>query len=321
MRAIRLISLLTLSMVAGSLPGLALAQRTSPALSFPDASREADLPNLPGSGPYPAIMETETSLPDHVVYRPSDLAKMGSRKLGVVLWGNGGCSADGASARQHLLEIASHGYVVITPGHILSGPSAKEKPAPGTPLGQLPPVATTSADMRNGLDWALARNADKAGRYAGRIDPAMTAASGHSCGGLQALELAPDPRIHALIINNSGVFADGSNPIQGISVNKAMLKRIHTPVIYILGGPTDIAYPNGTDDFTKIDHVPAALVNIPVGHGGTFGRPYGGAVAQVVVDWLEWQLRGDETAGRSFTGPACRLCVAPGYTIERKKID
>jgi hypothetical protein len=269
-------------------------------------------------------METDASLPDHVIYRPSDLAKMGSRKLGVVLWGNGGCSADGASARQHLLEIASHGYLVITPGRILSGPSATEKPAaraPGTPQGQLPPVATTSADVRAGLDWALARNAGKAGRYAGRIDPTMTAVSGHSCGGLQALELAPDPRIHALIINNSGIFADGSNPIQGISVNKAMLKRIHTPVIYILGGPTDIAYPNGTDDFTKIDHVPAALVNIPVGHGGTFGKPYGGAVAQVVVDWLEWQLRGDKTAGRSFTGPACRLCVAPGLAIARKKID
>ncbi|MDE1916820.1 MAG: hypothetical protein KGJ57_12565 [Sphingomonadales bacterium] len=303
---------------------MALAQQLPPSAASPDASREAALPNLPGSGPYPAIMETDASLPNHVIYRPSNLAKMRARKLGVVLWGNGGCSADGASARQHLLEIASHGYLVIAPGRILSGPSATESPAPraaDTPPGQLPPVATTSADLRAGLDWALAQNADKASRYAKRIDPAMTAASGHSCGGLQALELAPDLRIHALIINNSGIFADGSNPIRGISVNKAMLKRIHTPVIYILGGPSDIAYPNGTDDFKRIDHVPAALVNLPVGHGGTFGKPYGGAVAQVAVDWLEWQLRGDLTAGRSFTGPACRLCVAPGFTIERKKID
>ena len=299
----------------------ALAQTPPPPAPSAEAAREAALPNLPGSGPYPAIMEVDPSLPEHVIYRPADLAKMGARKLGVVLWGNGGCSADGASARQHLLEIASHGYVVIAPGRILSGPSATEKPAPRAP-GAAPGalnVATTSADVRAGLDWALAQNKAQS-RYAGRIDPALTAASGHSCGGLQALELAPDPRIHAVVINNSGVFADGSNPIRGITVNKAMLRSIHTPIIYILGGPTDIAFPNGSDDFARIDHVPAALVNLPVRHGGTFGKPYGGAVAKVALDWLEWQLRGDMTAGRTFTGPACRLCVSPGYTIERKKI-
>jgi hypothetical protein len=47
---------------------------------------------------------------------------MGEQKLGVVAWGNGGCSADGASAGFPLLELASHGYLVIASGHILSGP-------------------------------------------------------------------------------------------------------------------------------------------------------------------------------------------------------
>ena len=41
---------------------------------------------------------------------PKDLAALGAEKLGVVAWGNGGCSEDGASSRLHLLEIASHGY-------------------------------------------------------------------------------------------------------------------------------------------------------------------------------------------------------------------
>ena len=39
-------------------------------------------------------------------------------------------------------------------------------------------------------------------------------------------------------------------------------------VIYILGGPSDIAYPNGMDDFARIGHVPVAVANLPVGHGG-----------------------------------------------------
>ena len=61
----------------------------------------------------------------YVVYQPKDLAGAESKgKLGVYVWGNGGCSADGASSRFHLTEIASHGYVVIVPGKILSGPKA-----------------------------------------------------------------------------------------------------------------------------------------------------------------------------------------------------
>ncbi|MFY8194122.1 MAG: hypothetical protein ACOVKV_03460, partial [Novosphingobium sp.] len=110
-------------------------------------------------------------------------------------------------------------------------------------------------------------------------------------------------------------------PIRGITVNKAMLDKLHTPVLYVLGGPDDIAFPNGTDDFKRIDKVPAALVQLPVGHGGTFRTANGGAVAGIAVDWLDWQLRGDKAAARSFTGSNCRLCVVPGWTIEKKKID
>jgi hypothetical protein len=284
----------------------------------------AGMPDSSGTGPYPAVKEMVASLPDHVVYRPADLAALGSRKLGILIWGNGGCSADGASARHHLAEIASHGYVAIAPGTIRSGPGA---PAPTTaarapnPAGQLPPVATTSADLIAAIDWAYAENKRAGSPFFGKLDTAKLAVAGHSCGGLQALEVAPDPRIRAVIINNSGVFADGSNPIPGITVNKAMLKRLHTPVLYILGGPTDIAYPNGMDDFRQIDTVPVMVANLDVGHGGTFGKPNGGAVASVAVDWLDWQLSGDKRAAARFTGKDCGLCTDPAWKIERKRID
>jgi hypothetical protein len=69
-----------------------------------------DRPDTPGTGRFPAIKEEVASLPAHVVYRPKDLSALGALKLGVVAWGNGGCSDDGANSRLHLLEIASHGY-------------------------------------------------------------------------------------------------------------------------------------------------------------------------------------------------------------------
>ena len=39
-----------------------------------------------------------------------------------------------------------------------------------------------------------------------------------------------------------------------------------------------------------------AVANLPVGHGGTYSEPNGGAAAQVAVAWLNWQLRGDAKA-------------------------
>jgi hypothetical protein len=103
-----------------------------------------------------------------------------------------------------------------------------------------------------------------------------------------------------------------------VGSDKALLKTLHGSVLYILGGPTDIAYPNGTDDYRRLDTIPAAMVNIPVGHGGTYMQPHGGVGAEVVTAWLDWKLKGTKAAGARFTGPACGLCNDPRLTLERK---
>ena len=277
-------------------------------------------PDLPGTGPYPAIRDGQAGLPDHIVYRPRNLDALAGRPLGVVLWGNGGCSADAASARFHLLEIASHGYVVIAPGKAYSGPNALPAPPRETHSdGTFPPVQTLPADVLSGLDWILAENERAGSPFYGRIDPKMVAVAGHSCGGLQAISVAADPRIATVIVHNSGVLNPGAfNPITGFSVTKDALNRIHTPTLYILGGESDIAYPNGMDDFRRIDQVPVAVANVDVGHSATLREPNGGKVAPVAVQWLEWQLRGDKAASRWFVGEDCRLCRDPEWTYDAK---
>ena len=77
-----------------------------------------------------------------------------------------------------------------------------------------------------------------------------------------------------------------------------------------------IALADGCD--SAADALSAVLASLPVGHGGTFSRPMGGAVAHVAVDWLEWQLKGDRVAARTFVGENCRLCTGTDWTIERK---
>jgi len=304
----------------------AAAQQPPPAAAdLARAMEEANrVPDTPGDGPYPAVMELDPGLPDHVIYRPADLAPFAGGKLGVFAWGNGGCADDGASSRQHLAQIASYGYLVIAPGKWRSGPNAKvAREAPRTPPAgeRLPPPATSADDVREGINFALAENSRLGSRYANLIDKQAVAVGGFSCGGLQAISLAPDPRISTVVVQNSGIFNDARQSIGGMTVSKDALSALHTPVLYLLGGPTDIAYPNGSDDVARIGHVPVAFVNLPYGHGGTYARPMGGTAAGIVVDWLEWQLRNDAGAARSFVGENCRLCVNPEVTIELKNFD
>jgi dienelactone hydrolase len=239
----------------------------------------AAVPDSPGSGPFPAVMEVDPGLANHVVYRPANLKALGRKKLGVVLWGNGGCTDDGASAREHLAEIASHGYLVVAPGRILNGPSMR----PGAPLPSF--MSTTGADMIAGLDWALAENRRRGSRYFGRIDTRAVALSGHSCGGILSIQMSGDPRVRAVIIHNSGVF--GNTPQRPTLVtDKAWVRRLHTPVLYIIGNETDVGRAVALDDYARIDHVPVFLGALDVGHGGTFSQPHGGrGLARMAAAW------------------------------------
>ena len=140
-----------------------------------------------------------------------------------------------------------------------------------------------------------------------------------SCGGLQTLFNCADPRITAIMICNSGLFKQ-SNAAQAVGgmpmPPKEKLKDIHCPVIYILGGKTDIAYENGMDDFHLIQHVPACAANFPVGHGGTYRDAHGGEFTVPALAWLNWQLKGDQQAAKMFIGKNPRLLQRKDWTLE-----
>lgn len=308
------------ALAAAALSGGAMAQEAAPAEDLATMMARINLlPDTPGDGPYPSMIETVAALPNHVVYRPADLAAVGPDGLGVFVWGNGACAADGTSARFHLSQIASYGYLVIAPGLWRSGPDAKAPPAPPAPPpapGETRTSPTDAAQLVEALDWALAENARPGSPLHGLIDENALAAGGFSCGGVQALTVAGDLRFDTIVVQNSGLLPDDAPRLSGMALGKDGLNALHTPVLYLDGGESDIAYANGLDDVNRIAHVPVAWVNTPTGHGGTYHEPMGGRNAMIVVDWLEWQLRGDEAAGRTFTGANCRLCTDPAATIE-----
>jgi pimeloyl-ACP methyl ester carboxylesterase len=107
-----------------------------------------------------------------------------------------------------------------------------------------------------------------------------------------------------------------------MDASKDLLGKVHTPVLYILGGESDVAWVNAVDDFQWLDKVPVFFADLKgVGHGGTYWEPNGGAAARVVVAWLDWQLRGDARAGRMFTGKDCGLCRDGAWAVRRKGIE
>jgi hypothetical protein len=289
-----------------------------------ERSRIQSLPDTPGTGRFPATKEEVPSLPNHVLYRPADVAAMGGTKLGVYLFGNGACVDDGASSRLHLLEVASHGYLAIAPGRIRSGPGATQPPRPA-PSSQAPQqnVKSSYKDLLSAIDWAVAQNSDPRSPYYHRIDTTAIASSGYSCGGAQAMRVAADPRVKTLVMMNSGLFPDGeSASIPEQDVRKAALQLVHTPVLYVIGGESDAAWVNSQDDYKRVEHVPIMVANLNgVGHGGTYWQPNGGRAAATVVAWLDWQLRGDLKAARTFVGADCGLCRAKDWTVQKKRFD
>ena len=124
-----------------------------------------------------------------------------------------------------------------------------------------------------------------------------------------------------VILQNSGIIPAGANNAGLGGLTKADLAKLHTPVLYVLGGPDDIAQPNGMDDFQRINHVPVFVADKKnAGHFGVFIEPNGRGT-EIEIDWMKWQLENDQVAKRTFVGDDCRLCNEPGWTVHRKSIN
>lgn len=261
-----------------------------------------------GTGAFKAIMYTDSSLVTHTIFRPGDLSVFGEHnKLPIIAWGNGACANSPWEHINFLSEVASHGFLVIA-----IGPMPLE--------GERGSGRSASSQLLDAVDWAIEQNKNASGVLYGKIDTSKVAISGMSCGGLQTLETAPDPRITTAVVCNSGIIGQGGGMPGMPGLKKEDLARLHCPVLYLLGGESDIAYNNGMDDFNRINHVPVFVANMDVGHGGTYRQPHGGEFAIVATAWFKWQLKEDDQAGKLFTGNPCKLSESTVWKVDKKNI-
>jgi dienelactone hydrolase len=325
----------TVLMLAAVLTVAAAAQNAPSAADGTERIRPVT-PNLTGeppTGPHAVVVEHDQALATHTIYRP---ATLGSTRHPVLVWGNGGCAKNGLMFAEFLTEIASHGFVIIADGPpaaggppaprgggapgrggAAAGAGAAREGGPAAPRagGGAPGGGRGGAAMTDGtpliaaIDWLAREEADRSSRFYQRVDTARVAAMGMSCGGLMSYGASADPRVATVGIWNSGLFQPDAQIFAGL----------HSPVIIVTGGESDIAYPNGKRDFeTMPANIPVFYGVYPsIGHGGTYNEDNGGAFGVAAVAWLKWQLMNDTTAtGRGyFAGDACTLCRDPQWQV------
>lgn len=270
-----------------------------PTVSF----SQMKVPDYGGSGPYKAVATREKSLPDFVVYRPMNIAAAAAReqgKLPVMLFCNGGCMDTSIGYENMLTDIASYGYMVVAIGELqMLARHEQDQHTPSSMVGKA-------------LDWISQQTASPAAPYYKYIDAEKIAAAGHSCGGAQVLANAADARLKTYLILNAGM---GKMTMADASAKS--LRQLHAPILYLVGGTTDVAWANAQMDYKAIKRVPVWLAdNTKSGHGGTYEQPNGGDNARMVRAWLDWQLKGKKEPERLFLEGD--LKDYPGFTIEHK---
>ena len=257
-----------------------------------------------GKGPHKVVIETnsDAGIKCGTIYRPEDLGA--GKMYPIFVWGEGGCSQDGLSNQGAMGEIASYGYFVIADG------------TPGSTN-----ACAGGQDGKQFLDyitWAIAENDKPCSAYYQSLDTTKVASDGFSCGGLMSESISADPRLTAVGITSSGQM----------SANTAMYDKMHAPFKVMNGGSSDMAYENGLRDYEEISSrgIPSVYFSkTSAGHGGDLGGKTGsgGDFTKVNLAWLNWQLKGDETAtGKGFlVGAGCTFCTDPNWDYESANVD
>lgn len=236
----------------------------------------------------------------YTVFRPSNPAAVG-HTLPVLVFGNGACAHTNNSEVTGILTfIASHGFVVVDTGSV-------NNTANGVSSGSPIPSLLTGA-----ISWAEQENARGGAALYQRLNLSKVATAGHSCGGLEALIAGQDSRVKSVVSLDSGLFADGSFGYQ-----RSELSKLHTPVLFLDGGPSDIAYSNTQANYNLVT-VPAVLAEqAQAGHTGFITGAQQTEGMTAVVQFLDFTLNGTASARSYILGPG-GLAARPNWTVHSK---
>jgi len=281
---------------AGAMASPTVDVACNPADKKPDAmpvtAAAVQATGMKSTGMFDVVVETDPTISDHTIWRPEPL---GMIKHPILVWGMGACSNDSLSSggvfSEMLREMASHGILVVvdaTPG--------------GTGTTS---TNGTAAGLLKGVDWAEKENERPCSKYYHKLDTKKVAVSGQSCGGINAMNAATDPRVTVAIPFDSGLF----------SRDMSLYMKLHTPMAIVDAGPDDIAYSNGKADFDAINTIPIMFANYEFHssfehNAGFTSQDNSGVFGVLAIAWLNWWLFDDmgPTGKGYFVGDQCGVC-------------
>ena len=258
-----------------------------------------------GSGPHKVTVETNSApgIKEGTIFRPTDLG--GTEEYPIFVWGEGACTQNGLANATAMGEIASHGYFVV---------------ADGTPNGTVnrtmdrTQLAAMGAPLMAYIDWAIAENEKPCSAYYHSLDTSKIGANGFSCGGLMSQAMVLDARVTTWGVNSSGMAG----------ATQDFYDLVHTPVLFVEGGPSDMAYDGAGEGYAAISKlkVPVLWFSKDLGHGGDLSSARGGDFTKIDLAWLNWWLKGDETAtGKGLlVGGGCTYCKDSAWEVKSANV-
>ncbi|ETK35711.1 hypothetical protein MPTA5024_12710 [Microbispora sp. ATCC PTA-5024] len=249
---------------------------------------------------FPVTREGAYGTNRYTVFRPSNPSALG-RPMPVLVFGNGACAhTNGSEVISALTFIAARGFVVVDTASVDGSANGVQS---GSPIPSL---------LTDGISWAERENARTGSPLYQLLDLSKVAVAGHSCGGLEALVAGQDRRVGSVVSLDSGFFADGS-----FGYSRSELSKLHTPVMFLDGGSSDIAYDNTRANY-DLTQVPAVLAEQPqAGHVGFITGAQMNDGMTAVVQFLDMTLNGNATARSYILGPSGLAARAP-WTVRSK---
>ena len=298
-RARRIAATFTAVVLTAAPTALIGAQSTAAATPTAQTAPQAQDPPMVDNN-FPVTVEGAYGDKRFTVFRPADPQAVG-HPLPVLAFGNGACAHTSISEVTPLLKlIAAKGIVVVDTGSVDGSDN-------GVPSGQPIPSLLTDA-----IAWA-GHEQDRAGSpLSQELDLTKVATAGHSCGGLEALVAAQDDRVSGAVSLDSGFFEDGS-----FGYPRSELNKLHTPVMFMDGGSSDIAYTNSGANYDLVT-VPAVRATHPyAGHVGFITGSQMADGVTTVVSFLDMVLNGNQEARAYILGPSGLASHAPWTAADK----
>lgn len=253
----------------------------------------------------PITKETSASLPGYNIYRPAEM-KSGA-PLPIIAWANGGCVRADATWKTILERWAGAGYFVIA---VTTLPGADPK-APGQ---------FKVDDQAAAIDWAIKENGNSGSPYAKHLDVGRVVAAGNSCGGMTSLTLAArDPRVKSVfILSGSSV---GPNPTTETA--SAVMSKVSAPVVFVVGGPEDMARKPANLDYSLLhDGIAAMVVSRSSGEHRTVSTDPAiqSDAADIGLNWFRATLFKDKKAIDALRTTLCEKCDRNTWSAESKNL-